>query len=348
VGIESASSRDSSSGGFPWIWRALAIRVQLGEVDSGGIGLCDTRRYQRVVRRAVGKVAMPSQKIELPSDVASCSVARRFVRETLAQAADDLRANASLLVSEVVTNAVLHASGPVTVEIQQNGSAYRIAVSDCSRTPPTEKGYRADDATGRGLHLLDSLAAAWGWKRTGPGKVVWFDLPVPLDGSLSPGPEHKSYGSPYPSGTPIALLEAPIQKMIRTAAHYDALYREFRLIMELDPSHLQAVPGRLLSLIDALGASFLGFGRTTKETWDTAVRDNRDTVDMHFRIPSEAGPAVVRYNRLLDEADDYCQRAELLTIAPTDEALAVRRWAFGQVVCQCQGEPPTPWSRWPH
>jgi hypothetical protein len=32
-----------------------------------------------------------------------------------------------------------------------------------------------------------------------------------------------------------------------------------------------------------------------------------------------------------------------LTIAPTDEALAVRRWAFGQVVRQCQGQTPTPW-----
>ncbi len=292
---------------------------------------------------------MPPQKIELPSDVASCSVARRFVQDSLAQAADDLRANAALLVSEVVTNAVLHASGPgLTVEVQQKGSAYRIAVSDGSGTPPTEKGYRTDDATGRGLHLLDCLAAAWGWKRTGIGKVVWFDLPVPLDGYLSSGTERKSYDDPYPNGTPVALLDAPIQKMIRTAAHYDALYREFRLILELDPSHRQAVPGRLLSLIDALGASFLGFGRSAEEVWDTAVRKNRETVDMHFRIPSEAGPAVVRYNQLLDDADDYCQRAELLTIAPTDEALAVRRWAFGQVVCQCRGEPPTPWSRWPH
>ena len=92
--------------------------------------------------------------------------------------------------------------------------------------------------------------------------------------------------------------------MIRTAADYDALYREFRLILELDPSHRQAVPGRLLSLIDALGASFLGFGRSAEEVWDTAVRKNRETVDMHFRIPSEAGPAVVRYNQLLDDADD--------------------------------------------
>ena len=291
---------------------------------------------------------MSSQRIELAADVSSCSSARRFVQETLAQAADDLRANASLLTSEVVTNAVLHASGPVTVEVHQKGSAYRIAVSDRSTTLPTEKGYRADDATGRGLQLLDCLAAAWGWERTGTGKVVWFDLPVPVDGSLPPRARRKSYDDPYPSGTPIALLEAPIQEMIRTAAHYDGLYREFRLILELDPSHLRAVPGHLLSLIDELGTSFLGFGRSAEEVWETAVRENRDTVDVHFRFPSEASPAVVRYNQLLDEADDYCQRAELLTIAPTDEALAVRRWAFGQVVCQCDGEPPTPWSRWPH
>jgi anti-sigma regulatory factor (Ser/Thr protein kinase) len=296
----------------------------------------------------VDSTVTASQKIELPGDVASCSAARRFVGKTLAQASDELRANASLLISEVVTNAVLHATGRVTVEVQREGNAYRIAVSDESRTPPTEKGYRVDDATGRGLHLLDCLAAAWGWKRTDTGKVVWFDLPVPLDGSLSRATKRKSYDDPYPSGTPIALLEAPIQKMIRTAAHYDALYREFRLILELDPSHLQAVPGRLLSLIDALGASFLGFGRSVERAWDTAVGENRDTVDLHFRIPPEAGPAVVRYNQLLDEADDYCQRAELLTIAPTHEALAVRQWAFGQLVCQCRGEPPTPWSDWHH
>lgn len=294
------------------------------------------------------RVVTASQKIELPGDVASCSTARRFVGETLAEASDDLRADASLLTSEVVTNAVLHATGRVTVEVQQKGNAYRIAVSDESRTPPAEKGYRADDATGRGLYLLDCLAAAWGWRRTGTGKVVWFDLPVPLDGSLSRATQRKSYDDPYPSGTPIALLEAPIHKMIRTAAHYDALYREFRLILELDPSHLQAVPGRLLSLIDVLGTSFLGFGRSVEEAWDTAVAENRDAVDLHFRIPPEAGPAVVRYNQLLDEADDYCQRAELLTVAPTREALAVRQWAFGQLVCQSHGEPPTPWSRWRH
>lgn len=290
---------------------------------------------------------MRSQKIEVAVEVASCSTARCFVQNALSGAAEDVRTNASLLVSEVITNALLHASGPVTVEVVQKGNAYRICVGDGSRTPPIEKGYRPDDATGRGLHLLNCLAATWGWKRTASGKIVWFDLPVPLEGSSSRGPGRRSYDEPYPDGVLISLIGAPIEKMIRTAAHYDALYREFRLILELEPSHLDAIPGRLLRLIDELGTSFLGVGRATEESWDKAVSENRDVVDLHFRVPYEAGPTVAHYDQLLDEADEYCRQAEVLTIAPTAEALAVRRWAFGQLVCQCEGEPGTPWSRWP-
>ncbi|HWE67151.1 MAG TPA: ATP-binding protein [Acidimicrobiales bacterium] len=288
---------------------------------------------------------MPSHKIELAPDISSCTMARRFVDETMAEAAEELRADASLLISEVVTNALLHAHGPVTVEVQQKGGAYRIVVGDRSRTPPTEKGYRVDDATGRGLQLLDLLAAAWGWDRTATGKIVWFDLPEPFDGAPSRRAQHELYEDPYPDGTPIALLDAPVQEMIRTNAHYDAIYREFRLISELDPSHLQAVPGHLLSLIDHLGTSLMGFGRSVEETWEKALRENQDRVDLHFRFPAAAGPGVAWYSQLLDQADEYCQRAELLTVAPTDESRAVRRWVFGQVAGQCQGEPPIPWSR---
>jgi anti-sigma regulatory factor (Ser/Thr protein kinase) len=286
---------------------------------------------------------MSSQKIELVADVGSCSIARRFLQATLAQEPEDLRDDASLLLSEVVTNALLHAKGPLTVEILQKNGGYRIAVSDHSTTPPTEKGYRADDATGRGVQMLDRLAAAWGWERSGPGKVVWFDLPVVFEDSPAAGARRVSREDPYPDGIEIALLEAPVQEMIRTAAHYDALYREFRLILELDPSHRRGIPGRLLSLIDELGTSFVGYGRSTEETWAKAVRENRAAVNITFRVPPEAGPFIERYDTLLDEADEYCERAELLTIAPTDEALAVRRWAFAQVACQCRGEPPAPW-----
>lgn len=285
----------------------------------------------------------PLQKIELSADVVNCSVARRFVQDKLRRAPDALRNDASLLLSEVFTNALLHARGPVTVEVQKSGDGYRISVGDRSTTPPTEKDYQADDATGRGLHLLDSLAAAWGWERTGSGKVVWFDLPVRFQFPPLRTPR-RTRDDPYPDGTEVALLDAPVKEMIRTAAHYDAIYREFRLILELDPSRRQAIPGRLLGLIDELGTSFAGFGRFAEETWEGAVREDRETVNIRFKLPPEAAFFVEHYDELLDEADDYCRRAALLTVAPTDEALAVRRWAFGQIVRQCRGQAPTPWT----
>ena len=150
---------------------------------------------------------MPSKRMELPGDVASCSAARRFVQDSLAQESEDLRADAALLVSEVVTNAVLHTSGPVSIEVLHKGGAYRVAVTDGSKTPPTEKGYQRDDATGRGIQLLECLAAAWGCKRSGSGKVVWFDLPVPFDDSSPRGTKRRSSDDPYPKGVPIALLD---------------------------------------------------------------------------------------------------------------------------------------------
>ena len=288
---------------------------------------------------------MASQKIELDADVVSCSIARRFVEDSLARASEVVRDQAALLLSEVFTNALLHAVGPIGVEVQQKGRAYRIAVSDRSSAPPVDKGYREDDATGRGLHLLDNLAAAWGWQRTGSGKVVWFDLPVPLQPPTSRSAERRSPDDPYPDGTEIALLDAPVQEMIRTAAHYDAMYREFRLILELNPTRRQAIAGRLLGLIDELGTTFVGFGRSAEESWGTALREGRETVNIRFRLPPQAAFFVEHYDELLDEADSYCQRAELLTIGPSDEALAVRRWAFGEVVRQCRGEAPTPWRQ---
>jgi anti-sigma regulatory factor (Ser/Thr protein kinase) len=285
-------------------------------------------------------MATSLKKIELTADVVNCSVARGFVRESLARAPESLRNDALLLLSEVFTNALLHGRGPVTVEVEQCGDGYRIAVADCSSTPPTEKGYQADDATGRGLHLLDSLAAAWGWEPTDFGKVVWFDLPVRTRPPSPPSAHKAGNDNPYPLGTEVALLGAPVQAMIRTGAHYDAVYREFRLILELDPTRRHAVPGRVLGLIDELGTSFVGFGRYAEEAWETAVREGRETVDLRFRVPPGAAFFVEHYDELLDKADDYCRRAALLTVAPTDEALAVRRWAFGQVVQQCRGEAP--------
>jgi hypothetical protein len=269
------------------------------------------------------------------------------VVDSLDSAPDEVRNSAGLLTSEAVTNALLHAAGPITVEVSQHGDRYRVEVRDASKLPPTEKHHDPEDITGRGVQLLNRVAADWGWQPTRSGKVVWFDLAVSTDGSVvssyMPTGAEPQPTEPYPSGVQIELLGAPVMAMTRAGAHYDALYREFRFILELDQSKRQLVHGRLLRLIDGLGSQFLGFGPDAQETWERAIRQRRDTIDLHFRLPAEAAPFVEQYDQLLDEADSYCQEADELTIVASPETLAVRRWAFAEVVRQCRGGSPTPW-----
>ena len=165
---------------------------------------------------------MPLQKIELATEVANRATARSFVREVLSEAAEGLRGCASLLVSEVVRNALLHASGPVTVEVVQKGTPTGFVWATEARRPrPT----RAIGQTTPPAVVCPSWTA-WRPPWAGSGlarEVVWFDVPEPLEDSATRGPGRRSYEDPYPGGVPISLIGAPIKMMIRPAAHYDAL-----------------------------------------------------------------------------------------------------------------------------
>ena len=225
---------------------------------------------------------MPSHKITFPPDLSSCPLARHFVTSHLAEVPEEVRSTAALLTSEIVTNVILHTGGPFTLEVQDRGDRYRIEVADLSKIPPQPKPYDPDDATGHGLQLLNQLATGWGWRPLDSGKVVWFE--ISLDSVGEPSTLTDSFSLPqssrrdlYPSGMPIALLGAPVQAMIRVGAHYDALYREFRLIVERDPSKQEAIPGRLLQRIHEFGTEFLGFGAAAEEAWGHAVRRGDDT-----------------------------------------------------------------------
>ena len=86
---------------------------------------------------------------------------------------DDVADVAELLVSELVTNAVLHAGTVVRLRILGDGSGVRIEVSDGMEAKPSRRRYSAEAATGRGLGLVEALAADWGTRSDGAGKTVW-------------------------------------------------------------------------------------------------------------------------------------------------------------------------------
>ncbi|MDT0265424.1 SpoIIE family protein phosphatase [Streptomyces sp. DSM 44915] len=103
--------------------------------------------------------------------------ARRAVVRTLRDwGLDELVDPAELLVSELVTNAVRHARGPVEVRVVR-GSSLLIEVTDPVPDPPHERTATPDDEGGRGLSIVSREARRWG-TRSGPaGKTVWFELP---------------------------------------------------------------------------------------------------------------------------------------------------------------------------
>jgi hypothetical protein len=104
-------------------------------------------------------------------------LARRFVREVLGTwNAEEFEESATLLVSELVTNAVLHAHSSAELTMRLEAGELWVGVSDGNAGPAVRKRYGADAATGRGLLLVERIATAWGTEPAGTGKLVWFQL----------------------------------------------------------------------------------------------------------------------------------------------------------------------------
>jgi anti-sigma regulatory factor (Ser/Thr protein kinase) len=110
--------------------------------------------------------------------------ARRFLAAALA-AWPDTQAAAQLLVSEVVTNAIVHSAsgdegGSVEVRYGLDDHEVLVEVLDAGgATHPSRHGYpEAGAVSGRGLALVDALASSWGVHEHQTGRVVWFRLPL--------------------------------------------------------------------------------------------------------------------------------------------------------------------------
>ncbi|CAM5292319.1 ATP-binding protein [Streptomyces narbonensis] len=138
----------------------------------------DTRADTRVDPRgdAVRRFAF-----ELPALTASVARARRLAEERLILwgCGPGIRDTVALVVSELVTNAVVHtASARVICEIREGEDTLRIAVRDEGGPAGPRMRDCGEDERGRGLLIVDALCTAWGADRTGHGtaQIVWAEL----------------------------------------------------------------------------------------------------------------------------------------------------------------------------
>lgn len=130
----------------------------------------------RVVVRLEAVLARAME--DLPAHLRSAGEARDLVRTTLDGWTDDDRIDDIVLcVSELVTNAVVHAASRPHIMVHVRPAVIHVEVSDASGVLPVEKEAGPADTSGRGMAILSGFTDRWGsLRRSGGGKTVWFEV----------------------------------------------------------------------------------------------------------------------------------------------------------------------------
>ena len=116
-------------------------------------------------------------ELQLSPDAESPRRARLFVSERLrAWQRNEWDISAGLVVSELVTNAVLHARTPMRLRLVAGRDSLLIELHDGNSRGPVRRAYSADATTGRGLGLVEALTRSWGVEEEPGGKRVWAEV----------------------------------------------------------------------------------------------------------------------------------------------------------------------------
>ncbi len=125
---------------------------------------------------------LPADRIavwEVPSDPSAVAGIRKGVTRQLAEwGLDEMVFATELILSELVTNAIRYATGPIRVRLLRDRRLI-CEVSDASSTSPHLRYAATTDEGGRGLFMVAQFAERWGTRYTETGKVIWAEQPLP-------------------------------------------------------------------------------------------------------------------------------------------------------------------------
>lgn len=283
----------------------------------------------------------------LPPDPASASAARRFTTEALRSwDKGALTEVATLLVSELVTNSLLHADSEIALRLLFSGAGVRVEVQDGSPLLPMRRSYGQEATTGRGLGLVELLAGSWGIEPQADGKVVWFEVGTgqPQRGEADllealvglPEARYDPEDSGPRTRVEVSLLGLPVQLYRVMEQHNDALLREFTLMtLDLGATATTATAPRARLPVDVAAI---------EERLQGAAQAGDVVADLVLQVPLEARQAGAELLTALDEADELSRRGDLLIPAALPEIRACRQWYLGEIIAQVDGAQATPWS----
>lgn len=311
----------------------------------------------------------PAAGVRLEPDLRAPAAARRLVRELLTEAGrDDWVDAAELAVSELVTNAALHAQTTIEVAVTLGAHELRVEVQDHSPAGPRQRSYGTQATTGRGMGMVAAVTDRCGVVQRPDGKTAWFVLE---EGAAEPSLEevlaafddelwevtHAPSADPAAGAGPVALqvtfLGLPPTLWAAAQEHHDALVRELRLYRashpdaDLDLRGAEAGRTALLDLVAvrAPGPGDAGAPRVAlPDGHPSPWREVREPVDLTLELLPDVADATAALQDVLDAGEQLAGEGALLAFPGQPEIVAVRDWLCEQVQSQMRGVPPRRWA----
>jgi serine phosphatase RsbU (regulator of sigma subunit)/anti-sigma regulatory factor (Ser/Thr protein kinase) len=294
--------------------------------------------------------------MQLDSGLAAIRAARHFVAsEVVAHGGEQVVDDATLVAAELLANAVLHGSPPVSVDVSGDESRIRLTVSDASGRAPVRPAASASNMTGRGLALVEAIATRWGVTPTGDGgKTVWAefeaadsaqaDSDINVDDILAAWEEPSDHTS-APRYT-VVLGDVPTDLLIEAKAHIDNLVREFTLLASGSAGGRLEPESDLAALVQTVVYQFADARDAIKRQALAAAQQGEPRTKLSLHLPASAADAGEAYLSALDEADAYARAARLLTLETPPAHRLFRHWYVESIVRQLRdlatGKTPDP------
>jgi anti-sigma regulatory factor (Ser/Thr protein kinase) len=298
-------------------------------------------------------VPLNQPPLRLDSDPRAVHEARQWAATACVELGrQELTDSAQLGVSELVTNALLHADEPFSIRLRGTRDHPRIEVCDGSLEPPVLNFVDIDDPDdllstfGRGLNIVARCAVAWGAAIEPTGKVVWFEpTEVPQQGALPPGALFDLQDLPLARPEPkipmrVQFMSVPVDPVLGLRQHYHDLRREVRL---LSLAHEEDYP-LARDLTNVFARFDHAYPHEALDAISRAAAAGRATTDIDVMIDGAHVGVFEQMLALLDLADEFCRAQRLLSLARSPEQVVFQQWFLGEYIRQGRGEAPLAWA----
>lgn len=276
----------------------------------------------------------------------SAGEARRIVRQALSEIGESGALHAAeLAVSELATNAILHAATALEVTVEVTATWVTVSVRDWHPRLPTQRHWGATATTGRGLALVASVTDEFGVDLRQPtGKSVWFRL---ARGAAS---DNAGLDAAWdidalmadldrPDAHAVQLLGLPVRLWSAGQQQWEAGLRELYLYAQ-SPG---LGPDEQVDLV-AAGRALSVLSRAVRQRVSEAVATVPSHVDVTLTVEADEHHQYAALQEVLDLGLRMSAARQMLLPHSLPEIVALRDWACEQVLEQVHDAPPTTWS----